>query len=82
MRCELGLERVITAFTLDCCLAALAVKAEKHVFIPLQAAALVPVSIGTCLHTDGCGFGDVVATLSLGAVSYFFGFDGVTVSQQ
>ncbi|HEY9612982.1 hypothetical protein [Allocoleopsis sp.] len=60
----------------------LTLRPDKHVFIPLQAAALVPVPIGTCLHIDGCGFGDVVATLSLGAVSHFFGFDGVIVSQQ
>lgn len=55
---------------------------NNHVFIPLQAAAVVLVSLGTRLHTHGCGVGDVVATLPLGAVSHFFGFDGVIVSQQ
>lgn len=67
---------------LDSVFVVLALRPNNHVFIPLQAAAVVLVSLGTRLHTHGCGVGDVVATLPLGAVSHFFGFDGVIVSQQ
>ena len=48
----------------------LALRWNHHVFIPFQAAAAVPVPIGTGLLLDYFGNGDVVAALSLGAYPY------------
>jgi hypothetical protein len=61
----------------DICLAALTLRLDKNVFIPLKAAALVRVPVRAGLRTDGCGFGNVVAALSLGTGAALFSIDSV-----
>ncbi len=53
---------------------------EIYVFIPLKAAAAIPVPVRASVLANDCGFGDGVDTPSLGARADRFGANCVVAS--